>query len=330
VAIVKPKMYTLTVKAKNQRTTKPVTAVLGYGSQGRAIALNLQDSGWPVIVGLRKGSKSIARARREGVKRIDSIDVAVQQSKIVVMALPDHLHGRIFEREIAPNLKPGTTILFLSGMAIHFGFVKPRSNCDVIMLAPHAPGLALREKYLSDRSVSAFYAVHQNPSGMGWQTAIRFAEAIGISKKRLVKSTFEWEAIGDIFGEQAVLCGGLAGLIQSGFDTLVKNGIPAEHAYLEVAYQLDLIVDLVKRFGIEGMFRRISVAARYGSLTTGPKIIDRHVRSQMNKTLKSIKSGGFPKELNSLTDKDITKLNKQISALSRPALESSARKYAKK
>lgn len=309
---------------------RPITAVLGYGSQGRAIALNLQDSGWPVIVGLGKNSKSIARARKERIREITAVPQAVGRADLVVMAFPDHLHGWVFENDIAPNLKPEATLIFLSGMAVHFEFVKPPSNCDVIMLAPHAPGIALREKYLSDRTVSAFYAVHQNPSRKGWQTAIRFAEAIGIARKRLVKSTFEWEAIGDIFGEQAVLCGGLAGLIQAGFDTLVKNGIPSEHAYLEVAYQLDLIVDLVKRFGIEGMFRRVSVAARYGSSVNGPKIIDRHVRTQMDKTLKSIKSGAFPKKLNGLTERDIARLNKKILSLTRPTLERAARKYAKK
>ena len=318
------------MKSRKPKALNPITAILGYGSQGRAIALNLRDSGWPVVVGLRKGSKSIARARKEGIREITTVPLAVGRADIVVMAFPDHLHGRVFEKEIAPNLKPRTTLIFLSGMAVHFGFVRPPSNCDIIMLAPHAPGLALREKYLSDRSVSAFYAVHQNPNRKGLQTAVRFASAIGIAKKRLVKSTFEWEAIGDIFGEQAVLCGGLAGLIQAGFDTLVRHGIPAEHAYLEVAYQLDLIVDLVKRFGIEGMFRRVSVAARYGSVATGPRIIDRHVRTQMDKTLKSIKSGAFPKELNGLTDKEITRLNKNIRSLSSPSLERAAHKYAKK
>ncbi|MEK7775539.1 MAG: ketol-acid reductoisomerase [Candidatus Zixiibacteriota bacterium] len=318
------------MKERQSKSANPATTVLGYGSQGRAIALNLRDSGWPVVVGLKKGSKSVVRARKEGMSKITSVADAVKQAKLVVMAIPDHLHGRVFEKEIAPNLKPGTTILFLSGMAVHFGFVRPPSNCDVIMLAPHAPGLALRERYLGDRSVSAFYAVHQNPSRKGWQTAVRFADAIGIKKSRLVKSTFAWEAVGDIFGEQAVLCGGLAGLIQAGFDTLVKGGIPSEHAYLEVAYQLDLIIDLVKRFGIEGMFNRISVAARYGSYLTGPKVIDAHVRKQMQKTLGEIKSGAFSKRLNRLGESDIRVLNKKIKSLSRPALERSARKYAGK
>lgn len=323
-------MYTLAVKTTRMTSRHPVTAILGYGSQGRAIALNLRDSGWPIMVGLKARSKSISRARREGIRDIRPVTDAVTAAQLIVMAVPDHLHRRVFDRDIFPNMRKGATLLFLSGMSIHFGFVRPPADSDVVMLAPHAPGLALREKYLTDKSVSAFYAIHQNASDKGLRTVTDFATGIGIAKNRMVKSRFEWEAIGDIFGEQAVLCGGLAGLIQAGFDTLVRNGIPAEHAYLEVAYQLDLIVDLVKRFGIEGMFRRISVAARYGSLVSGSKIVDAHVRAQMQKVLLEVKSGKFPRNLDKLSESQIAEMDKKIHTLSRPAFEKAARKYARK
>jgi ketol-acid reductoisomerase len=213
---------------------------------------------------------------------------------------------------------------------VHFKFVKPPKHADVILLAPHAPGVAVREQYLGKRDISAFYAVHQNHSKRALQTVFALANGIGIEKKRLVKTTFTTEAIGDLFGEQAVLCGGLAALIKNGFDVLVESGIPPENAYLEVAYQLDLIIKLIKQYGIEGMFARISVAARYGSLLTGPKLIDTSVKRRMKVALSDITSGRFPKELNSLSDADVTRITKALASLSSPKLEKAARKFAPK
>ncbi len=309
-----------------------VVSIIGYGSQGRAIALNLRDSGYRVVIGLRPKSKFRAVARKDGFREVLSISDATKKGDIVTFAFPDHQHGRIYKAEIEPVMrsKKGATLLFLHGMSVHFKFVKPPKDADVILLAPHAPGVAVREQYLGKRDVSAFYAVHQNKSKKAEQTLFALADAIGIAKKRLVKTTFATEAIGDLFGEQAVLCGGMASLIKNGFDVLVESGIPPENAYLEVAYQLDLIIKLIKQYGIEGMFARISVAARYGSLLTGPKLIDKSVKKRMKAVLADITSGQFPNKLNKLSDADVRRIAKALSSLSSPKLEKAARKFAPK
>jgi ketol-acid reductoisomerase len=304
-------------------------AVLGYGSQGRAIALNLRDSGFRVLLGLKRNSKSRTRARKDKFTEIGTVGEATSQATLIVMALPDHLHGRIYEQEIRENLKPGSTLVFLHGLSVHFGFVKPPRNCDVILLAPHAPGIAVRAKYLGERDLSAFYAVHRDSTGKAAGTAFKLARALGFARKRLVKTTFRNEAVGDLFGEQAVLCGGMAELIIAGFDTLLKNGIPAENAYLEVAYQLDLIIDLIRKFGVEGMYHRISVAARYGSLLNGPRIVDKSTRTRMDKLFREIASGKFPDKLNRLSEDDIRRLDKLIKSRTRAKFEKAARKYSR-
>jgi ketol-acid reductoisomerase len=313
--------------AQKEKAKKPLVAVIGYGSQGRAIALNLKDSGYPVTAGLRPGSKSRRLARNDGITDVCPVPKAVALADIVALAFPDHLHGRVFQRSIEPFLKPGTTLWFLHGLSVHFGLVKPPRHCDVILIAPHAPGLAVREGILSERSISCFYAVSQNPSQRAMRTAIALAAAVGIAKGNLLKTTFAAEAVGDIFGEQAVLCGGLAMLIKSGFETLVESGLKPENAWLEVAYQLDLIVDLIKRYGIEGMFSRISVTARYGSLTAGPKLIDQRAKTRMKQLLSDITSGRFAQRLNRLEDDDIVRLNRALKSLSNPKLEKAARKF---
>lgn len=302
-------------------------AVLGYGSQGRAIALNLSDSGYPVIIGLKKGSASRRVARSDGFREIDSIADVVPRADWIVVALPDHLHGRIFQKDILPHLRPGATLIFLHGFSVHFGFVKPPVDCDVVLVAPHAPGMAVREKYLGERSLSAFYAVHQNHSRRARKSALAVAQAVGIEKSRLVKTTFEHEAVGDLFGEQAVLCGGLASLIQNGFEVLVEKGIPPENAYLEVAYQLDLIVDLIKKYGIEGMYRRISVAARYGSQVAGEKVVGKPVKKRMERLYREIASGRFAAKLNRLNDKEILSLSKRLHRQINPAFEKAGKKH---
>lgn len=306
---------------------KKMVTVIGYGSQGRAIALNLRDSGYHVVLGLRPKSKSAVGARREIFTDIRPIGAAVNASPIVIVAIPDHVQARVFKADIAPSLSPGSTLVFLHGLSVHFGLVKPPPNVAVVLIAPHAPGVALREKYLGDRSVSAFVAVAHNHSGNAWRTAAMLAGAIGISPKRQIKTTFEHEAIGDIFGEQAVLCGGLAMLIKHGFDTLVEHGIPPDNAWLEVAYQLDLIVGLIKQHGISGMFDRISVAARYGSLKSAPRIVNSSVKKQMTSTLREIESGQFARSLSSLSDRDLIELRTKLAKLTSPKLERSARKF---
>ncbi len=306
---------------------KKAVAIIGYGSQGQAIALNLRDSGFDIVVGLRSRSGSIRQARRDGF-RVESISPAIGEADVICMAFPDHLHGRVFTTVIEKNLRRNATLWFLHGMSIHFGFVKPPAGCDVILVAPHGPGEAVREKYLTDRSLSAFYAVAQNRSRKALATLVALANGIGLQRKRLVKTTFEAEAVGDMFGEQAVLCGGLAMLIKNGFEVLIENGLKPEHAYLEVAYQLDLIISLIKRFGIEGMLKRISVSARYGSVRGGPKVIDSSVKKRMEELFKEIRSGSFAEKLNALDRSDLTEIDKSLKKLSHPAFERAAKKFA--
>lgn len=311
------------------KTKKGTIAMLGYGSQGRALACNLRDSGYDILVGLRSRSPGRKAARSDGFERILTINRAVKNADCLCFALPDHLHGRIFARDIRPNMKRRATLIFLHGFSVHFGTIKPPATADVIMIAPHAPGIMVREKYLADRSLSAFWAVYQNPSGRAARVAAELAAAMGFRKSRLVKTTFEKEAVGDLFGEQAVLCGGLSELVLGGFEVLVEKGLSPENAYLEVAYQLDLIIGLIKRYGVKGMYDRISVTARYGSAMSGKKIIGESVKRNMLNLYDDIASGEFARELNSLTDKDIARLGKLIRSLVNPAFDRAALKYSK-
>ena len=204
---------------------KKTVAMIGYGSQGRALALNLRDSGYEVMIGLPSRSRSRRTARADGFQPVRTSGKATALADTIVFALPDHLHGRVYEADIVPNLRPGAALVFLHGLSVHFGLVQPPLECDVILVAPHAPGLKVRERYLTDRSISAFYAVHQDAGGKARAKALLLAGAMGFLRKNLLETTFEDEALGDIFGEQAVLCGGLAMLIKSGFEVLVENGL---------------------------------------------------------------------------------------------------------
>jgi ketol-acid reductoisomerase len=304
-------------------------AVIGYGSQGCALALNWQDAGFDVTVGLRSGSKSRARAMREGIAKVLSIPKAVAAADCVVFAFPDHEHGRVFSESIAPHLNASPTLLFLHGMSIHFEFLTPPRDADVILLAPHGPGNAVRENALSWGAMSAFVSVFQDASGEAEKKLHTLALSAGFKMKHLVGTTFEHEAFGDMFGEQVVLCGGLAALIKNGFEVLVEDGIDPDHAYLEVAYQLDLIVDLIKEHGIEGMLKRISVAARTGSLESGPKVIDEATKARMKEILGEIKSGRFSKKLESLSADDLERIDTKLSTLSHPDLEKAARRFSR-
>ena len=315
---------------KKSSASRPTVAVIGFGSQGRAVALNLGDSGYNVLVGLQPRSKNRASAREQGLTDIRSIPDAVAAAEIVIFAFPDHLHGRVYREQMRDSLKPGTTLVFLHGLSVHFGAVEPPDDADIILIAPHGPGLAVREKFLSgDRTMAAFEAVYQNRSRHARRTLVALAEGMGFDRKRLIKTTFADEAIGDMFGEQAVLCGGMAALIKNGFEVLVENGISPDNAYLEVAYQLDLIIGLIKRYGIEGMFDRISLTARYGSLETGPKLIDESVKQRMRKVYARIASGAFVRRLEKLDEADIPKIKKALKTLTNPTLEKAAKKFAR-
>jgi ketol-acid reductoisomerase len=306
-----------------------VVAVIGYGSQGRAVARNLSDSGYSVVIGLRAGSKSKVRAKKDTQAPILSIPAAVRKADIICFAFPDHLHSRVFKRSIKANLRRSATLWFLHASSTHFGLVMPPKGCDVVLVAPHAPGDAVREAYVTDRSLSAFYGVWQNRSKQAGHTARKLAAAIGVKRQNLIKTTFQREAVGDLFGEQAVLCGGLAMLIKHGFETLVDHGWKPDNAYLEVAYQLDLIVALIKKHGIAGMLLRVSPAARLGSLEAGPKIIDQSVRERMEEQFERINSGAFAAQLENLDDKALASLKRALSKLTDPRLEKAARKFSR-
>ncbi|MCH9030931.1 MAG: ketol-acid reductoisomerase [candidate division Zixibacteria bacterium] len=307
-------------------------AVLGYGNQGRALALNLKDSKRGVVIGLPVRSKSIRKALNDNFSVVENVTDAVRKASVIVFAFPDHLHARTYQKDILPNLKKGQTLVFLHGTSIHFGLIQPPRDVDVVMLAPHAPGYAVREKFLSGESISCFWAIHQNYSRQARRRVFQFARSIGIAttKRTMIKTTFADEAVGDLFGEQVVLCGGLSELIHSGFQTLTKRGHSPDNAYLEVCYQIDLIVDLIKRFGIAGMYQRISVAARLGSSLSARRVIAKQTRKNMNAILKEIESGDFAQKLSSLTPAKLKRLDKNLQKLTSPEFEKSARKFAVK
>ncbi len=317
----------LKVMTKKRKTEK--ITVLGYGSQGRSVAQNLRDSGYEVTIGLPLKSKSRKKARADNFTDILTVRQAAKESTTLCFAFPDHLQGKTYKSEIQANLNDKCTLWFLHGFAVHFGFIKPPLNCDVILIAPHAPGLAVREEYLKNKSLSAFFSVHQNATGKADKTVFKLSEALGFKKSKLIKTTFKDETLGDLFGEQAVLCGGMAGLIKNGFEVLVENGIPPENAYLEVAYQLDQIIALIKKYGIEGMFERISVAARFGSLEAAPKLVGESVRHKMRSRYKEIESGKFARKLNNLSRTELKSLSKELTKLSNPLFEKAAHKFSK-
>jgi len=270
-------------------------AVIGFGSQGRAHALNLRDSGVQVVVGLYRGSKSRALAKRSGLKVFNTAE-AVRKSDIIFLALPDTKMPEIYAAEIAQNLRRGQTILVAHGFAIYYRTVVPPLDVDVIMVAPKGLGPMVRREFMNGRGVPALVAVHQNFSGRAKQTALAWAKAIGSTRAGVIETTFREETETDLFGEQAVLCGGTTALIRAGYETLVRAGYPEELAYFECLHELKFIVDLIHESGINGMRRLISDTARWGELTVGPQIIGADVRKQMQRALREIRSGKFARE----------------------------------
>ena len=270
-------------------------AVIGYGAQGRAHALNLRDSGINVIVGLYPGSKSRVRARRSGLEVLDT-SRAAQRGDVIFLGLPDNEMPRIYAEQIAPNLRSGQTLLFAHGFAIHYRTIVPRRDVDVIMVAPKGLGPMVRREFLQGRGVPGLIAIHQNPSRHAKRTALAWAKGIGCTRAGVIETTFREETETDLFGEQAVLCGGTSALIRAGFDTLVGAGYPPELAYFECLHELKFIVDLIHQAGISGMRKLISDTAKWGELTVGPKIIDQTVQKQMRSVLQKIRSGQFARE----------------------------------
>ncbi|MEM4650989.1 MAG: ketol-acid reductoisomerase [Pyrobaculum sp.] len=270
-------------------------AVIGYGIQGRAQAMNLRDSGLRVVVGLRKGGKSwdLAVAERFEVYEVEE---AVKRADVVLVLIPDMEQPKVWERQIGPFLKEGAVVDFAHGFNIHYGLIKPPRHVDVVMVAPKAPGKAVREEFLAGRGVPALVAVHQDYSGSALKYALALAKGIGATRAGVIETTFAEETETDLIGEQTVLVGGLMELIKRGFEVLVEMGYQPEVAYFEVLNEAKLIMDLIWQRGIYGMLNGVSDTAKYGGLTVGPKVIDEDVKDKMRQAALRVKSGEFAKE----------------------------------
>ncbi|MCZ6566321.1 MAG: ketol-acid reductoisomerase [Gammaproteobacteria bacterium] len=270
-------------------------AIIGYGSQGHAHANNLQDSGVKVTVGLREGSSSFAKAKNAGINA-KSIEDAVKESDIIMVLAPDEHQSKLYKDAIEPNIKHGATLAFAHGFNIHFKGITPREDLDVIMIAPKGPGHLVRSTYVQGGGVPTLIAIHQDSSGNAKNTAMSYASANGGGRAGIIETTFKEETETDLFGEQAVLCGGATSLVQAGFETLVEAGYAPEMAYFECLHELKLIVDLMYEGGIANMRYSISNTAEYGDLTRGPRIINADTKSEMKRILDEIQSGQFAKE----------------------------------
>lgn len=274
--------------------SKKVT-ILGYGSQGHAHALNLKDSGVDVTVALRQGSKSWAKAENAGLKVLP-IDEAVAQADLVMILAPDENQKAIYEASVAPNLKQGATLAFAHGLNIHFGLIEPRADVDVIMIAPKGPGHTVRSTYAQGGGVPTLIAVAQDASGNAKATALSYASANGGGRAGVIETNFREETETDLFGEQAVLCGGTTALVQAGFETLVEAGYAPEMAYFECLHELKLIVDLMYEGGMATMRYSISNTAEYGDYVTGPRIITEETKKEMKRVLEDIQTGKFVRD----------------------------------
>jgi ketol-acid reductoisomerase len=270
-------------------------AVIGYGSQGRAHALNLRDSKLNVVVGLRRGGPSWKQAEQDGWKLVAPSE-ASDGADLIMMLAPDMAQPSIYQNEIAPNLKAGMMLLFSHGFNIHYGQITPPKDIDVTMVAPKGPGNLVRRQYEAGRGVPCLLAVHQDSSGHAFDRTLAYANAIGGTKPGVIQTTFAEETETDLFGEQAVLCGGARALIQAGWETLVNAGYQPESAYFECLHELKLIVDLIYEGGIAEMHKFVSETAKYGDLTRGNRVIDEHVRETMKKILDEIQTGQFARE----------------------------------
>ena len=267
-------------------------AVLGYGSQGHAHALNLKDSGCKVIIGLYAGSKSKAVAESHGFEVVETGE-AVRRADVIMVGLPDMKQADVYASAILPNLTKGKTLLFSHGLAVHFGLIKLHKDIDCIMVAPKGPGHMVRRLYAEGKGMPALIAVAQDKSKTAKKTALAWAKGIGSTRAGVIKTSFKEEAETDLFGEQAVLCGGASELVKVGYETLVEAGYQPEMAYFECLHELKLIVDLMVEAGISGMRFSISETAKYGDITRGPRVINSSSRKAMREILKEIQSGKF-------------------------------------
>jgi ketol-acid reductoisomerase len=270
-------------------------AIIGYGSQGNAHANNLKDSGVNVVVGLRAGSESATKAETAGLT-VKPIAEAVAASDVVMILAPDEFQADLYKNEIEPNLKQGAVLAFAHGFNVHFDLIKVREDLDVIMIAPKAPGHTVRSEFVRGGGIPDLIAVKQDKSGQAKAIALSYASAIGGGRTGIIETTFKDETETDLFGEQAVLCGGTTALVQAGFETLVEGGYPPEMAYFECLHELKLIVDLMYEGGIANMRYSISNTAEYGDVTRGPRIVNENTKAEMKKILAEIQSGEFAKE----------------------------------
>ncbi|HEY9804307.1 ketol-acid reductoisomerase [Anabaena azotica] len=270
-------------------------AIIGYGSQGHAHALNLKDSGLNVIVGLYPGSKSAEKAQAAGLT-VKNVADAANVADFIMILLPDEVQKTVYKNEIEPNLQAGNTLAFAHGFNIHFGQVVPPADVDVVMIAPKGPGHLVRRTYEQGQGVPALFAVYQDASGKARDRALSYAKGIGGTRGGVLETTFREETETDLFGEQAVLCGGLSALIKAGFETLVEAGYQPELAYFECLHEVKLIVDLVVEGGLAKMRDSISNTAEYGDYTRGPRIVNEQTKAEMKKILSEIQSGQFARE----------------------------------
>ena len=270
-------------------------AILGYGSQGHAHANNLKESGFNVIVGEVPGGENEKKAKDAGFEVADAASM-VKKADVVVMLLPDELQGGIYRASVGPNLRKGAFLMFAHGFNIHFGQIVPRPDVNVFMVAPKGPGHLVRAQYVKGEGVPALIAVHQDPAGITKDVALAYAAGIGAARAGVIETSFKEETETDLFGEQAVLCGGCVELVKAGFDTLVDAGYAPEMAYFECLHELKLIVDLIYEGGISTMRYSISNTAQYGDLTRGPRVVSPETKAEMKRILEEIQSGAFAKE----------------------------------
>ena len=283
--------------------------IIGYGSQGHAHALNLQESGMNVSVGLYEGSSSWSKAEENGLD-VGTVSEVSEKSDIIMVLIPDHIQAKVYEESILPHLLPGKTLMFAHGFNIHYDAITPPENVDVTMIAPKAPGHRMREVYTKNSGVPGLLAVHQDASGNAHATALAYARGVGCTRAGVLETTFKEETETDLFGEQAVLCGGVAALVKAGFETLVEAGYQPESAYFECMHELKLIVDLFYQGGMEYMRYSVSDTAEYGDYTRGPAVVDDSVKENMKEILSQIQDGTFAREWISENDEGRPSFNR--------------------
>ena len=283
--------------------------IIGYGSQGHAHALNLQESGMNVSVGLYEGSSSWSKAEEDGLD-VGTVSEVSEKSDIIMVLIPDHIQAKVYEESILPHLLPGKTLMFAHGFNIHYDAITPPENVDVTMIAPKAPGHRMREVYTKNSGVPGLLAVHQDASGNAHATALAYARGVGCTRAGVLETTFKEETETDLFGEQAVLCGGVAALVKAGFETLVEAGYQPESAYFECMHELKLIVDLFYQGGMEYMRYSVSDNAEYGDYTRGPAVVDDSVKENMKEILSQIQDGTFAREWISENDEGRPSFNR--------------------